>query len=400
MFEESRNFYVDIACEQRNHYGEHICGDVFRSKRIMTENRIVAVLSDGMGHGVKANVMATFTAAFAVNFTEEHKDFEKIADIIMNTLPVCAERKMSYSTFTIVDIDQTGIVKIMSYSNPEILVYNGKKSMNLEWEDIEMTTTKNKGKMLRATEFEPKKGDRIIFCSDGVSQAGLGSEEYPFGWGMENCDDYVVRLISKTSDISAAQLSSLVVAQAFKRDNYHAKDDISCATVYFRDPRKCLICTGPPFNPENDSEYAEIAADFVGKKIICGGTSSEIIARELKLKIYDKLEGDFDPGMPPQFELDGFDLVTEGILTLTRIYDLLKQYHNLNFRLCKGSADTIVSTLLNSDEICFLVGTGINTTNQDPSLLNIELEVRRTVVNRIARILDEVFLKDVKIIYL
>ncbi|MDD4141865.1 MAG: SpoIIE family protein phosphatase [Bacteroidales bacterium] len=399
IFDENRDYYVDVGCAQKNHYGEHICGDVFRSKRIITEDRIIVVLSDGMGHGVKANVLATFTAAFAINFTEEHKDIEKIADIIMNTLPVCAERKISYSTFTIVDIDQNGSVKIISYTSPEIMIFRGKKPMEVDWEEIEMTSEKNEGKIIQTVEFVPEKGDRIVFCSDGVSQAGLGSEEYPFGWGMGNCEEYVIRHISNYPDVSAAHLSSSVIAQAIKRDNYRPTDDISCVSIFFRNPRKCLICTGPPFNPENDREYADIASTFEGKRIICGGTSSEIIARELGLKIRDKLGGHYEPGAPPQFEIEGFDLVTEGILTLTEIDELLKQYHSLNFAMGKSSAAMVVDVLLSSDEICFLVGTGINPTNQDPNL-QMELEVRRTIVSRIAHTLDEIFLKEVKIIYL
>ena len=106
-------FYIEVNCQQINHDGERICGDVFVSRKIKEEGRIIAVLSDGLGHGVKANVLATLTATMALNFTEEHKDVKVIADIIMNTLPICSERKISYSTFTIIDIEADGVSRLL-----------------------------------------------------------------------------------------------------------------------------------------------------------------------------------------------------------------------------------------------------------------------------------------------
>ncbi|HAH60273.1 MAG TPA: stage II sporulation protein E, partial [Bacteroidales bacterium] len=52
-------FYIEVNAELRNHHESRICGDVFLSRRIKEENRIIVVLSDGMGHGVKANMLAT-----------------------------------------------------------------------------------------------------------------------------------------------------------------------------------------------------------------------------------------------------------------------------------------------------------------------------------------------------
>ncbi|RPI43506.1 MAG: stage II sporulation protein E, partial [Bacteroidetes bacterium] len=80
-------FYIEVACEQRNFGSERICGDVFVSRKVSEENRTIAVLSDGMGHGVKANVLATLTATMAANLTRGHRSPEKIAEMIMNTLP-------------------------------------------------------------------------------------------------------------------------------------------------------------------------------------------------------------------------------------------------------------------------------------------------------------------------
>jgi hypothetical protein len=96
--------------------------------------------------------------------------------------------------------------------------------------------------------------------------------------------------------------------------------------------------------------------------------------------------------------MEGVDLVTEGILTLQKVNELLKGYKN-SVKLGKGTADKIVRMVMESDEINFIVGTRINVAHQDPTL-PVDLEIRRTVVKRIARILEDKWLKLVSIEYI
>lgn len=390
----NREFFIEISCQQRNHHGERICGDVFMQKRVKEENRIVTVLSDGMGHGVKANILATLTATMAVNFTAEHKDFEKIAEIIMKTLPVCSVRKISYATFTIIDIEVGGVVNILEYDNPETFIVRNNDVFEPGWQCMLLSSEKGKGKELRSCSFVPEKEDRIIFCSDGIVQSGLGTDALPFGWERDRLVDFSLKEIRANRLISASELGEHVVKKAYQNDYFELKDDASCAVIYFRDPRKLLICTGPPFEEENDKVYAGKVADFAGKKVLCGATTADIISREWKKTIEDTFDF-IDPDLPPVSYMDGVDLITEGILTLTKVSNLLKDY-NQNTVLDKGPAGLITGMILQSDEIDFIVGTRINIAHQDPSL-PVELEIRRTVVKRIATTLEEKFLKEVKI---
>ncbi len=385
-------FYVEVNVVQKNHDLERICGDHFLSKRIYEENRIIVVLSDGMGHGVKAAMLSTLTATMALNLTEEHKDVQRIADIIMNTLPVCSERKMSYSTFTIVDIEIDGSTRILEYDNPQTVILRGSKIIDPDWQTITLVSEKNSGKELRTCTFVPQKEDRIIICSDGVAQSGMGGAKYPFGYGQDNVAKYVQELIGNDKTISGAQLAAKVVNIAVMNDNYHPKDDTSCAVIYFREPRRLLICTGPPYEEHKDTELAGVVRNFDGKKIICGATTGDIVSRELGIPIIDSFEFE-DTDLPPVSFMEGIDLVTEGILTLGKVSEILKNYSQ-KYKLGKGPADQIVRLLLDSDDIHFIIGTRINIAHQDPSL-PVELEIRRTVVRRIARLLEDKFLKEV-----
>ncbi len=386
---ERDNIHIDINCQQINHEGERICGDVFISKKVEQENRIVCVLSDGMGHGVKANMLATLTATMAVSFTKEHKQPRKIAEIIMKTLPVCSVRQISYATFTIVDIEIGGKVSILEYDNPPCVIIRDHKVFNPGWQCLLLNEGKNTKELLYCS-FTPQKEDRIIYWSDGISQSGLGSTKYPFGWGVEAATDFVIEKIKKNPVISARKLAVLTVNRAFQNDMFHSKDDTSCAGIYFREPRKLLLCTGPPISKKQDEELARIIKNFKGRKVISGGTTADIISRELDIPIVDSLDFD-DPDLPPESEMKGIDLVTEGILTLSKVANILKDYTS-DQDLGNGPADKMVKLFIRSDEIHILIGTKINEAHQDPTL-PVELEIRRTVAKRIARLLDQKFLK-------
>lgn len=385
-------FYIEVDYQQKNHDGERICGDVFLTERIKSEERTIIVLSDGMGHGVKANMLATLTSTMALSFTKEHKNANRIAEIIMNTLPVCSKRQISYSTFTIIDIESDGKTTILEYDNPETIIIRDNKIFNPSWQSIILESDKNAGKLIKSCSFYAEKEDRIISCSDGITQSGMGSDKYPFGWGHDNLESFALRIVNNDPQISANKLAGKIVNIAYQNDGYKSKDDTSCSAIYFREPRKLLICTGPPYEEENDKKLADEVRKFEGKKILCGATTADIISRELELEIEDSFEF-HDPDLPPISYMTGIDLVTEGILTLSKVSEILKVYNN-NYILSKGPADQIVKLIKESDEIQFIIGTRINIAHQDPNL-PVELEIRRTVVRRISETLENKFLKEV-----
>jgi hypothetical protein len=385
-------FYIEINCQQKNHSDERVCGDVFLSKRIKEEGRFILVLSDGLGHGIKANLLAILTSTLAASFTEERQSISRIADTIMNTLPVDEVKQLNYSTFTILEIDGDGKANILEFENPKTIIFRGGRTYEPPWNVVDLDSGKYQGREILTTSFNPQKEDRIVFCTDGVVQSGLGSDQYPTGWGQENFEKYVFDSIREEHDISAVKLAGRVINKANLNDQFFPKDDMSCAVIYFREPRKLMICTGPPQEEISDGEFAGILEAFNGKKIICGATTSDIISREWKKEIIDS-NIITDPELPPVSRMEGVELITEGILTLSKVNELLKEY-NQSTKLGKGPADEIVKLILDSDEIHFIAGTKINVAHQDPNL-PIDLELRRTVVHRITRVLEEKFLKEV-----
>ncbi|HEX2985039.1 MAG TPA: SpoIIE family protein phosphatase [Ignavibacteriales bacterium] len=386
--------HIEIDFCQTKKNGENALGDVFLSHKDKEQSRIIAVLSDGLGSGIKANVLATLTSSMALRFISNFKDIKKTAEIIMQTLPVCKTRKISYSTFTILDIGYDGEVRIMEYDNPSALLIRSAIPAIVERKDIKLGFNRYKEHIVKYSHFNCKLNDRIIFFTDGVSQSGIGTEQHPTGWGEEAVCAYAVEQIKADPEISARDLAVKIVNKANLNFSFKPQDDISCAVVYFRKPRKTLIATGPPFSKEKDRELASTVKNFNGKKIVCGGTTAHIIAREWGQTLNETAYESYD-GLPPESELAGIDITAEGVVTLNKTAQILKE--GAEGKTSKNNpAVKIAQQLMNSDVIEFLVGSRISEVFQDPNI-SFELEIRRNLIKNIASILEEKYLKETHI---
>ena len=386
------DIFVEVECSQWIKNGQNVCGDAFESDRMQNENRLIATLADGLGSGVKANILAKMTATMAQRFSAANSDIMKFSRIMSDSLPICKVRKISYSTFTIVDCILEERARIVEQGNPPfLLIRNG---VNVPVERTRIGGA-DEARAMYVSSFSPACGDRIVICSDGVSQAGIGSKDYAFGWQIEGCRDYILEVLRNKPDISARELALLVRNAALaKWPDRVARDDISCAVIYFRKPRKALILTGPPFDQSRDSEYAQMLRLYRGCAIVCGGTTAQILARELGEKIIMDMDTAGN-GLPPTSRMHSATMVTEGILTLTRAVQYLeeKKYPH------DDPAGRLVEYLLNSDEIHFVVGTKVNEAHQDPTL-PVDLEMRRNIIKRLKALLEKKYLKIVAVEYL
>ena len=376
---------------------------MFLSQKNPGDGRVITALSDGLGSGIKAGVLATLTATMATKFISFNIPIKRASEIIMNTLPVCSERGISYATFTLVDISPDAAVKIMEYDNPpytlireEAIIDPAKEASAFQRQD--KSTGPKKDTTVFYSSFSARHGDRLIFFSDGVSQAGMGSRPHPFGWTSAKARDFALEQVREKPEISARELARRIVEQAAVFDLSKPKDDISCGVIYFRKPRDLLVLSGPPVHPESDREIAGIFASFSGKKVVSGGTTAAIISRELGKQIKVNMKS-YDKNIPPWSEMEGADMVTEGIITLGAVSEMLSRPNAIEtFAGSKNAATRIVNLFLDSDRITFIVGTKINEAHQDPTM-PVELEIRRNVIKRIASLLKEKYLKEVQIQY-
>lgn len=385
--------FIEIDHAQCRKTGENICGDAFCSLKLADEMRYISVLSDGLGSGVKANILASMTAHMAMRFAAGDVDFTHAAEIMMEALPVCQVRKISYATFSIVDCRLGAPTRIIEMDNPNCMVIRDGHAFRAE--ATTLASPRWRDRRMRFLTLETQHEDRIVLLSDGITQAGLGTPGYPLGWREEGCSDFVLETVRREPEISARQLSRRILREAIEKEKgRRPHDDMTCGVIYFRKPRKLLLLSGPPFDPRRDQEYANILREFKGSRVICGGTTANIIARELGGHVEMDLE-DTQDDLPPVSRMDGVNLITEGILTLTRTAAMLEEGHRPRVR---NGAVRLVEMLLESDCIRFVVGSRINEAHQDPNL-PLDIEIRRNIVKRIARALETKHLKEVSISY-
>lgn len=383
--------FIDIDCHQIKKYNQNAFGDYFTSKRYPDEGKLIAVLSDGLGSGIKANILSCMTATMLLRFIEKQEiPIRKAAEIVMNSLPVCKVRKISYSTFSIIDVNDEGVARIIEEGNPEFLWIKNGEVMDPPFETIQSKTFQNR--CMKSYKIHLELGDRLIFCSDGVTQCGLGNGRLKLGLRREGLIELVLAKLKEEPEISSSELSRYIIRQTQNIEtNRLPKDDISACVLYFREPRTSLIFTGPPFNQKKDADYAKMFADFPGKKAICGGTTANLISRELNIPI--TMDKEISIGKLPSCSyMDGVDLVTEGILTLTETLECLEA-GKLDV---DNAAGKLIKFLLDSDCINFMVGAKLNQAHYNPAL-PVEIEIRKNIIRKMATVLQDKYFKKVNV---
>lgn len=419
---------IDIDYSQLYKHGQKIGGDVFYLDRATGSNVITAILSDGLGSGVRANVLASLTSHMASKLSLSPMDLQRSAEVIMDTLPVDSVKGISYSTFTIARIifsDNKSFIRVelIEYDNPDSLRFSASEPVEWKKESVRLRRKAAiKEEIVFSSSFEMKDGDRLIFFSDGVAQAGVALGQAPDqlrdagyvsydqmphrqkkaqpvtakGWGLENVSEYISGAIRKEPDISSRQLARDIVTQAYKYDNYKPNDDITCCVINVRKPRRTLIITGAPRNRDSDRKLGEIIMAYEGQIIVCGGTTAKIVARELGKDI----TADKSPAgsLPPSSVIDGIDLVTEGMITLTAVSERLKKKVLLK-EMNEDAAKRLIKLLRETDQIEIIAGTKINDELDDPATAA-KIGLRFPVIDSIARSLRENYFKECEVKYL
>ena len=365
---------AEIGYKSINHFGEELCGDHIETIE-NPDGSTVVVLADGLGSGVKASILSTLTSKIISTMLSAGLAIEECVSTVAETLPVCSERKVAYSTFTIIHIKNNETADIIQYDNPHVILI--REGENYDYPTTEMNID---GKRIFKSTVYLKEGDVFVAMSDGCPHAGSGNK-YNFSWKREDIIGYMEALVA--GEYTAKNLSTMLVDECDKLYENQPADDTTACVIKIRKRVPMNVLFGPPLNRDDTDRMLSLFFSKEGKHIVCGGTTSSIVAKYLRKKI--TVSTDFEPGgVPPISFIDGVDLVTEGVLTMNKVVEYAKDYlgenklfEHWNFK--KDGASLICRLLFEeATDINIFVGTAINPAHQNPNLpvsFNIKLGI-------------------------
>ena len=375
---------VDVAYKSLNKFTEVLCGD--KVELLKTDDSNIMILADGMGSGVKANILATLTSKILGTMFLNGATLEECVETIVETLPICKVRQVAYSTFSILQVFHSGAAYLVEFDNPScIFIRNGKLV------PIPQNIREVQGKKINEYRFQVQRGDALILMSDGTVHAGVG-QLLNFGWLWEDIAKYAVKQYALT--ISAMRLAAAICQACDELYQYRPGDDTTVACMRIINAKPVHLMTGPAQDPSMDEEMVRsfMSGDDSTKRIVCGGTSATIVSRILKKRLDVSMDY-VDPDIPPIAYMDGIELVTEGVLTLNRVVQLLRNEtvsEDFFLELDKPNGASMVAKMLIEDctELHLYVGKAINSAYQNPGL-PFDLGIRQNLVEQLKTVVEE-----------
>jgi hypothetical protein len=310
------NISVDFGYRSINHFGEEVCGDRVVMKG--QKDGFIGVLADGMGSGVKANILSTMGSTILSTMFLGGESVESAVDVVVRSLPVCSERGLNYCTFSVVNIDQQGVAKLVEFDNPQAWIIR-----NCQVVQPERTLRPVGDKKIWESSLLLIEGDIIVVTSDGAVNAGVDNQ-FSFRWNWDSVANWLCQRAHTFS--SARRLANELVEAVNNLYGGKPTDDVTAMVIRIPKEEPVNIMYGPPEYPEDDAFMVHEFMDTEGVKIICGGTTSNIVSRVLDSPVVTMPETASD-GVPPISFLAEVDLVTEGVLTVTRAGDILERYY-------------------------------------------------------------------------
>lgn len=375
---------LDVGYRSLIKYGEQLCGDMV-AVTTAENGDFILVLADGLGSGVKANILSTLTSKILSTMMAEHVSVEDCVTTVAQTLPVCSKRGVAYSTFTIIKITDNEEAEIIQYDNPMVIMLRDGKSY-----DYPKTVKIIENKTIYETKLKLECDDVFIAMSDGAIYAGV-EQVLNYGWQRENIEAFAEACYDKRQ--TATIITSLLLEQCDLLYDRKPGDDTTIATVKLRKRKPLTLIMGPPSDPKDVNKMMNAAFSNQGRKIVCGGTTSSLAAEYLGKPLNTELNY-IDPEIPPTSKIEGVDLVTEGVITMSRVLEYAKDYVDKNERYDEwrkkmdGASQIARLLFTEATDINFYIGRAINPAHQNPKL-PITFNIKMNIVEQLAGCLKQ-----------
>ena len=387
------NLCADIGWKSITHEGEQLCGDHVDIVE-QNENSTVIVLADGLGSGVKASILSTLTSKIISTMMAEGLSLEECVSTIAATLPICSVRGVAYSTFTIIHLINNETAELIQYDNPHVILLREGKNFDYPKNELNIN-----GKQIYKSVIDLQENDIFVAMSDGCPHAGIGIA-YNFGWRRDD----IISFMEMIADLgyTAKTLSTMLIDECNKQYGYHPGDDATACVVRVRKREPMNLLFGPPRNRDDCDRMMSLFFSKEGKHIVCGGTTSSIAAKYLGKPVRATLNFE-QSDVPPIAEIDGVDLVTEGVITINKVIEYAKDALSSNelydqWSIKQDGASRICRLLFEeATDINFYVGRAVNPAHQNPDL-PINFNIKMNLVEELSSCLKQMG-KRIKVSY-
>ena len=387
------NLCADIGYKSINHIGEQLCGDHVDIVD-QGENSTVIVLADGLGSGVKASILSTLTSKIISTMMAQGLSLEECVSTIAATLPICSVRGVAYSTFTIIHLINNQTAELIQYDNPQIIMLR-----DCEVYDYPKSELNIDGKKIYKSNIKLQENDIFIAMSDGCPHAGIGTA-FNFGWKREDIADFMATVAHV--GYTSKTLSTMLIDECNRLYGNRPGDDATACVIRIRRREPMNILFGPPSNRDDCDRMMSLFFSKEGKHIVCGGTTSSIVAKYLGKPIKASLNFE-QSDVPPIAEIEGVDLVTEGVITINKVLEYAKDALGENKCYEEGSIShdgaSMICRLLfeEATDINFYVGRAVNPAHQNPDL-PINFNIKMNLVEELSQCLKKMG-KRIKVSY-
>ena len=384
---------ADIGYRSINHVGEQLCGDHVDIVE-QGDGSSVIVLADGLGSGVKASILSTLTSKIISTMLAAGLPIEECVSAIAATLPVCSVRGVAYSTFTIIHLLDNETAELIQYDNPQVILIRNEQ--NFEYPRTEMSID---GKKIYKSVIKLQENDIFIAMSDGCPHAGIGMS-YNFGWKREDIAAFMETM--SVAGYTAKTLSTILIDEVNRLYGGKPGDDATACIVRIRKRVPMNMLFGPPSNRDDCNRMMSLFFSKEGKHIVCGGTTSSIAAKYLGKPLVPTLSFERSD-VPPIAEIEGVDLVTEGVITVNKVVEYARDYLESNalyeeWSMHRDGASLIARLLFEeATDINFYVGRAVNPAHQNPDL-PINFNIKMNLVEELSACLKKMG-KRIKVSY-
>lgn len=336
--------WIESAHRSLTKAGGEVCGDAVRT--FQTEEQFFAILASGPQNGAEGKAKATLMADRAASMLAGGVALDTVVETVLAALA-----NGEHMPFSILQVLGGWRAHLVECDAPPLFLTRGGQLVLLPvLEDI------SHGRLVRKCQFPLQNGDHMAMVSEGFIRArGWGRR-----WGWRDIAVSTRRWTDTGCD--AEQLLGALVRTYRRLAVEEPERDVTVVAMHVRPERRATVWTGPPADPAEDEVALERLMAVPGMRVICGDTTAQIAARLLGADL--ELEPRPEDGwaeVPPVSRLEGIDLVTEGLVTLSKARERMAGAERVRDLPRAGDGATrLARVLLAADRIHFIIGLAIN----------------------------------------